>query len=60
MGAWSHDDDILGVADDDDTLYLINFNGEVVAEITKRQLKISSQIVGLFYDKDSDAPESYL
>lgn len=60
MGAWSHDDDILGVADDDDTLYLINFNGEVVAEITKRQLKISSQIVGLFYDKDSDAHESYL
>ncbi|KAI5405491.1 MAG2-interacting protein 2 isoform X1 [Lathyrus oleraceus] len=58
VGAWSEDDEILGVADDYDTLYFIKFNGEVVAEITKKHLKISSPIVGLFSDNDSD--ESYL
>lgn len=50
MGAWSEDDEILGVADDSDTLYFMKFNGEVVAEVTKRDLKISSPIVGLFSD----------
>lgn len=60
VGAWSENDDILGVADDFDTLYFIKFNGEVVAEITKRQLKISSPIVGLYSDNDSDSHESYL
>lgn len=60
VGAWSEDDEILGVADDSDTLYFIKYNGEVVAEITKRHLKISSPIVGLFSDNDSDMHESYL
>lgn len=50
VGAWSEDDEILGVADDSDTLYFMKFNGEVVAEVTKRDLKISSPIVGLFSD----------
>ena len=60
MGASSEDDEILGVADDYDTMYFIKFNGEVVAEITKRHLKISSSVVGLFSDNDSDMHESYL
>ncbi|KAL5059774.1 hypothetical protein RYX36_031378 [Vicia faba] len=57
---WSKDNAILGVADDYDTLYFIKFNGEVVAEITKRHLKISSSIIGLFSNNDSDMHESYL
>ncbi|KAL5074060.1 hypothetical protein RYX36_013044 [Vicia faba] len=36
VGAWFEDNEILGVADDYDILYFIKFNGEVVAEITKR------------------------
>ncbi|CAI8614219.1 unnamed protein product [Vicia faba] len=60
VGASSEDDEILGVADDYDTMYFIKFNGEVVAEITKRHLKISSSIAGLFSDNDSDMHESYL
>ncbi|KAJ1383090.1 WD40-repeat-containing domain superfamily, partial [Sesbania bispinosa] len=60
VGAWSEDDEILGVADDSDTLYFIKFNGEVVAESTKRHLKISSPIVGLFSDNDLDTRNSYL
>ncbi|CAI8612764.1 unnamed protein product [Vicia faba] len=60
MGAWSEDDEILGVVDDYDTLYFIKFNGEVVAEITKRNLKISSPIVGLFSNNNSYKHESYL
>ncbi|KAK7350965.1 hypothetical protein VNO77_10060 [Canavalia gladiata] len=60
VGAWSEDDDILGVADDSDTLYFIKFSGEVVAEITKKHLKLSSPIVGLFSDDDSDTHECYL
>lgn len=60
VGAWSEDDDILGVADDSDTLYFIKSSGEVVAEITKRHLKISSPIVGLFSDNDLDTHEPYL
>ncbi|GAU40074.1 hypothetical protein TSUD_151180 [Trifolium subterraneum] len=59
VGAWSEDDEILGVVDDSDTLYFIKFNGEVVAEITKKHLKISSSIVGLYSDNDSDMHESY-
>ncbi|KAL5059587.1 hypothetical protein RYX36_031191, partial [Vicia faba] len=57
--ASSEDDEILGVADDYDTMYFIKFNGEVVAEITKRHLKISSSVVGLFSDNDLDMHESY-
>lgn len=61
VGDWSEDDEILGVADDYDTLYFIKFTGEVVAEITKKDLKISAPIVGLFSDNDSNMnDESYL
>ncbi|XP_061358182.1 MAG2-interacting protein 2 isoform X2 [Gastrolobium bilobum] len=60
VGAWSEDDDVLGVADDTDTLYFIKFSGEVIAEITKKQLKVSSPIVGLFSDNDLDKHNSYL
>ncbi|XP_027353280.1 MAG2-interacting protein 2 isoform X1 [Abrus precatorius] len=60
VGAWSEDDDVLGVADDSDTLYFIKFSGEVVAEITKKHLKLSSPVVGLFSDDDFGAHESYL
>jgi hypothetical protein len=59
VGAWSEDDEILGVADDSDTLYFIKFNGEVVAEIAKKHSKISSPIVGLYSDNDSEMHESY-
>lgn len=60
MGVWSEDDDILGVADDTDTLYFIKFNGEVIAEIVKKHLKISSPIVGLSFENESDEHKSYM
>lgn len=60
VGAWSEDEDVLGVADDSDTLYFIKFSGEVVAEISKKQLKVSSPIVALFSDVDSDTHQSCL
>ncbi|KAK7282539.1 hypothetical protein RIF29_11407 [Crotalaria pallida] len=59
IGAWSEDDDILGVVDDTDTLYFIKFNGEVITEITKKDLKVSSPIVGLFSDNNFDRQKSY-
>ncbi|TKY74056.1 MAG2-interacting protein 2 [Spatholobus suberectus] len=60
VGAWSEDEDILGVADDSDTLYFFKFSGEVVAEISKKHLKVSSPIVALFSDIDLDTRGSYL
>ncbi|KAG5019237.1 hypothetical protein JHK87_015092 [Glycine soja] len=60
VGAWSEDEDVLGVADDSDTLYFIKFSGEVVVEIWKKHLKVSSPIVALFSDIDLDTRESYL
>ncbi|KAI4307064.1 hypothetical protein L6164_030294 [Bauhinia variegata] len=48
VGTWSEDDDILGVADDTDTLYFVKANGEVIVTIMNKHLEISSQIVGLF------------
>ncbi|XP_054797904.1 MAG2-interacting protein 2 isoform X2 [Prosopis cineraria] len=60
VGAWSEDGDILGIADDTDTLYFIKANGEVVAEITKRHLKISSQIVGIYSNRDLNTQKSFL
>jgi len=60
VGAWSENEDVLGVADDSDTLYFIKFSGEVVAEISKKHLKVSTPIVALFSDIDLDTHESYL
>ncbi|RDX93390.1 MAG2-interacting protein 2, partial [Mucuna pruriens] len=58
--AWSEDEDVLGVADDSDTLYFIKFSGELVVEISKKHLKVSSPIVALFSDIDLDTHQSYL
>ncbi|XP_028806651.1 MAG2-interacting protein 2 isoform X2 [Neltuma alba] len=60
VGAWSEDGDILGIADDTDTLYFIKANGEVIAEITKKHLKVSSQIVGIYSDSDLNTQKSFL
>jgi len=60
LGTWSQDEEVLGVADDSDTLYFIKFSGELVAEISKKHLKVSSPIVSLFPNIDMDTRESYL
>ncbi|XP_027903384.1 MAG2-interacting protein 2 isoform X2 [Vigna unguiculata] len=60
LGTWSEDEEVLGVADDSDTLYFIKFSGVVVAEISKKNLKVSSPIISLFSDVDLDTSESYL
>ncbi|CAJ1974433.1 unnamed protein product [Sphenostylis stenocarpa] len=60
LGSWSEDEEVLGVADNSDTLYFIKFSGEVVAEISKKHLKVSSPIVSLFSDINLDTRESYL
>ncbi|CAN1250963.1 MAG2-interacting protein 2 [Linum perenne] len=57
-GIWS--EGILGVVDDMDTLYFIKASGVQIARITKRQLKISSSIIGLIPQDSSDVPGSCL
>ncbi|KAK4277597.1 hypothetical protein QN277_015572 [Acacia crassicarpa] len=60
VGAWSEDGDILGIVDDTDTLYFINANGEVMAEIMKKHLKVSSQIVGIYSNSDLNMQKPFL
>ncbi|PON72010.1 Sec39 domain containing protein [Parasponia andersonii] len=60
VGTWSESHDVLGVVDDTDTLYFIKANGEEISRITKRHLKVSSPIVSLIANRDSDVQRSCL
>ncbi|CAI0397502.1 unnamed protein product [Linum tenue] len=46
-GTWSESHNVLGVVDNMDTMYFIKASGVQIAQFTKRQLKISSPIIGL-------------
>ncbi|KAF6162273.1 hypothetical protein GIB67_008402 [Kingdonia uniflora] len=46
-GAWSDSHNILGVIDDNDTLYFIKANGEEITRKSKKQLKVYCTIIGL-------------
>ncbi|XP_039007396.1 MAG2-interacting protein 2-like [Hibiscus syriacus] len=59
-GAWSESHDILGVVDDADVIYFIKENGEEITRITKRHLKVSSTIIGLISQDDSELQRSSL
>lgn len=59
-GAWSEIHDVLGVMDDTDTLYFIKSNGEEITRILKRHLKVSSPIINLIANDDSDVGRSCL
>ncbi|XP_059316602.1 MAG2-interacting protein 2 [Lycium ferocissimum] len=59
-GAWSETHDVLGVADDSDTIYLIRANGEEITRISKSHIKSSSPIVGLMVQDDADLKKSCL
>ncbi|KAK2968190.1 hypothetical protein RJ640_018283 [Escallonia rubra] len=53
-GTWSESHEVLGVADDADTVYFIKANGEEITRITKKLLKASVPIIGLILLDDSD------
>ncbi|XP_022723138.1 MAG2-interacting protein 2 isoform X1 [Durio zibethinus] len=59
-GAWSESHDILGIVDDADVIYFIKANGEEITRITKRHLKVSSAIIGLIAQDDSEVQRSFL
>lgn len=59
-GAWSESHDVLGVCDDSETLYFIKGNGEEMARSTRAHLKVSSPIIGLIPQDDSDTGGSCL
>lgn len=59
-GAWSETHDVLGVADDSDTIYLIRANGEEITRISKSHIKSSSPIVGLLVQDDAGLKKSCL
>ncbi|CBI23051.3 unnamed protein product, partial [Vitis vinifera] len=59
-GAWSESHDVLGVCDDSETLYFIKGNGEEMARSTRAHLKVSSPIIGLIPQDDSDTRGSCL
>ncbi|KAH0691659.1 hypothetical protein KY289_019017 [Solanum tuberosum] len=59
-GAWSETHDVLGVADDSDTIYLIKANGEEITRISKGHIKSSSPVVGLMVQNDADLKKSCL
>lgn len=59
-GAWSEVHDILGVCDDNDTLYFIKVNGEEISRIGKRHLKLSFPVIGLIVVEDPDNKKSCL
>ena len=59
-GTWSESHDVLGVADDMDTLYFIKANGEEIMRVLKRQLKVSLPIVKMIANDDSNVQKSLL
>ncbi|XP_051138019.1 MAG2-interacting protein 2 [Andrographis paniculata] len=59
-GTWSESHELLGVADDSDTIYIVRPNGEEMTQITKRHLKVSSPIAGLIVLDDGPDKKSCL
>ncbi|KAL3630728.1 hypothetical protein CASFOL_023712 [Castilleja foliolosa] len=59
-GAWSESHELLGVADDTDTVYIVKSNGEEMTRIIKKHLKTSSPIVGLIVQDDISEKTSIL
>ncbi|KAL2555078.1 MAG2-interacting protein 2 [Forsythia ovata] len=59
-GTWSEAHEVLGVADDTDTLYFIKANGEEITRVTKRHLNASLPIVGLVVLDDTYTKKSCL
>ncbi|KAL0317965.1 UNVERIFIED_CONTAM: MAG2-interacting protein 2, partial [Sesamum angustifolium] len=52
-GTWSESHELLGVADDTDTIYIVKPNGEEMTKITKKHLNASFPIVGLIVLDDA-------
>ncbi|KAG8381104.1 hypothetical protein BUALT_Bualt06G0087500 [Buddleja alternifolia] len=59
-GTWSESHELLGVADDTNTIYIIKPNGEELSRITKRHLNVSLPIVGLIVQDDAYEKNSCL
>ncbi|KAL6541474.1 hypothetical protein OROGR_010960 [Orobanche gracilis] len=59
-GTWSESHELLGVADDTDTIYIVKPNGEEMTRVTKKHLNSYSPIVGLIVQGDSSEKKSYL
>ncbi|XP_011075933.1 MAG2-interacting protein 2 isoform X2 [Sesamum indicum] len=59
-GTWSESHELLGVADDTDTIYIVKPNGEEMTKITKKHLNASSPIVGLIVLDDASDKKSCL
>ncbi|KAL8550979.1 hypothetical protein ACS0TY_000165 [Phlomoides rotata] len=59
-GTWSESHELLGVADDSDTIYVLKRNGEEMTRISKRHLNLTSPIVGLIVQEDASEKKSYL
>lgn len=55
MGAWSEYHDVLGISDDTETIYLIKANGDEVARIPRKNVKVPLSIVGLIMPAQSDS-----
>ncbi|CAN6709321.1 unnamed protein product [Malus baccata var. baccata] len=60
IGTWSESHDVLGVADDTDTLYFIKANGDEITRIARRNLKVSLPVISLIVQDDSDVQKSCL
>ncbi|XP_015572661.2 MAG2-interacting protein 2 isoform X1 [Ricinus communis] len=60
FGVWSESHDILGIADNNDTLYFIKVNGEEITRVTKRQLRVAFPIICMIPQDNTDAHESCL
>lgn len=59
-GMWSEAHDVLGVVDDNNTLYFIKANGEEITRITGKQLKVSLPILCLILQDDNDVKKPCL
>uniref|UniRef100_A0A1J3GWA6 MAG2-interacting protein 2 n=1 Tax=Noccaea caerulescens TaxID=107243 RepID=A0A1J3GWA6_NOCCA len=51
-GIWSENHDVLALVDDTETLFFVKANGEEISQVTKRNLKVSSSVLGLLEDDD--------
>lgn len=59
-GAWSDYHDVLGVADDSETLYFIKSNGDEIGRIMRRNLRVPLPIISLIAPDDHDMQKSSL
>ncbi|KAM1126998.1 hypothetical protein ACFX2B_041600 [Malus domestica] len=60
IGTWSESHDVLGVVDDNDTLYFIKANGDEITRIARRNLKVSLPVISLIVQDNSDVQKSCL